>query len=360
MRDMIRIEVQIWKSLRLRIGLFLLPIGAGLLLIATNAMVVPRGHVIDYMPLALRWSHYWSFFDLGFILPIRRLGAEILAIKEVVPNAAVLGALYNLAVADAVTVLLASCVISQCLIWSQDMLKSDPVPQTRSRTRLAIGLVVAALVIIAVCDPAMIDDAAVVTLLNATHITSVAAILPFGTDARIVATFIFITYAVAAATTAIAATTDDRDDRLNNMDVVRFTLIFTSVVMLASVVTGKFRWDAALHMIPSLSDGKPSVEQVAFRIVSDAVMNYWAAILSVGLALLYGIPAILLYRRPTPQEHAALTDAGEKDTTATPARRADWTSWLDTEILGRVLRAVAILSPPLVGALISVVDKTAK
>lgn len=124
------------------------------------------------------------------------------------------------------------------------------------------------------------------------------------------------------------------------MAIVRSTLLATSVVLVGALVASKLRLDTGALMFGA-ANGPAAI---AFQTVANAVMNYWAAVLSIGLAFIYGPPALLLYGRL-----AAMTGG---DTGARPESK-----WLTSENVMRVVRLLAVLAPPIVAAGLEVLPK---
>ncbi len=120
------------------------------------------------------------------------------------------------------------------------------------------------------------------------------------------------------------------------MAIVRSTLLATSVVLVGALVSSKLRLDTGALMFGA-ANGPAAI---AFQTVANAVMNYWAAVLSIGLAFIYGPPALFLYSR------LAATAGASNDS-----------MWLTSENVMRVVRLVAILAPPIVAAGLEILPK---
>lgn len=255
-------------------------------------------------------------------------------IKE---SPAVIAQIYHYAIAASTTLALAAALIWQCLVWQWELRKFTTEGVKRW---LYVLLPIFALgpIVLAYRDAHIIDDEAVVGLFSLVNLDAINPPFLFANDSRILGAAIFTAFLFSAATTALAAAGSpeayqSKAEVDRRMAIVRSALLATSVVLVGALVASKLRLDTGTFML----GGAGSPAAIAFQTVANAVMNYWAAVLSIGLAFIYGPPALFLYSR--------LAATGGNGSGA-----RDESKWLTSENVMRVVRLLAVLAPPIVAA----------
>lgn len=301
-----------------------LPVLAALLPQLWVFLLVPRDDIAEYLPAALSMHNALS--------------------------PAVISRLYIYAIAASCTVVIA--IASLWYSWTT-LKETFSEKDGRLPRHIVVLLVLAFALACAAFYVDVIDDKTVhrlfdqsgVTKIQPTLIFGLMSPLPFNWDGRVLGFFVYLAFSVAAVTCAAAATTAPTHNTpraaksipngpaKRRVEIVRISLFLTTGVLLAAMVTAKLRFDVALATFGDLEAGVHH----SYTMVAAAITSYWSVVLSLALAALYVPPTLALYPPylwETRQDHLP------------------WFSF-NSENLMRVLRLVAIISPPLVAQVIN-------
>jgi hypothetical protein len=298
--------------------LFVMPIVGAVLPLITVDLIVPRTKAIDLLPAIVTTSK---------------------------AGAATMAAFYHVAISAAITIIL--CLVS--IGWSGfrlneilTTLKTQPEKRWfKIAIAVAIVLPVGLLALQFLLPPSLaeklaLDDEVTRLLFDRTIRKDDPKSTAMRYDAPIVGCFVFVAFLLATAT--VAATTASKtqtapakpDDKSGS--VLNTALFLTAGVLVAAMVTAKFRFDVGLSMmgdIPTPTVKNPAYS--AFQVVASAIMAYWAAVLSLCLALIY-VPSATILNGGT----SALADLFT----------------FNRENGVRLLKLAAIVSPPVINKLI--------
>jgi hypothetical protein len=261
-------------------------------------------------------------------------------------------ALYHLAVAATITTI--ACAVS---IWfcgrSITSLLTGFTPAERRWTVFGVAVAIAVPLTLLVLQLTLsgdcstywgnwvgVDDCVAKELFNRTILAKYAPKPYFAVnhDWQFLTCVIFIAYLLAgsgaaAAASRVPATEADRARLLNILNV---TLFLMAAVLVAAVITAKFRFDVGLATLDKMVGDKSNPAFAEYEALASGITTYWAAVGSLWLALIYLPGAYFLHRGdPATGGHDFLLV---------------FTS--NREIGLRFLKIAAIISPAVVGKLI--------
>lgn len=332
------------SNIRYCLFLFALPVLAAMLPQLWVDMLVPRDQIETYL------------YGLG--------NARTAFPPAVIPS------LYHYAIA-------ASCTIVACgasLWYSATTLRSTIARDFERWPPYIIWLIGAALAIALLCVVfnGVVDDKTTKLLFERSGVTtirpSVGLIgwefkppIAFNWDGRILGFSVYLAFTVAALTCAVAATTapaipvapavpalsegavsptPQKGPASERMAIIRISLFLATAVMLAAMITAKLRFDVGLAAMGAPTKGAAAnVPYEIYQSVANAISAYWSVVLSLALAALYVPPAMVL-------NPPYVWEKGEHD------KDINWFS-LNHEGTTKILRLMAILSPPIVNQIIT-------
>jgi hypothetical protein len=284
-----------------------------------------------------------------------------IAITTTTLMAEVGAAFYYVAVSAAITIIICAATIWCCCDWLFKSGLKEATARERGWIWLGITLAVAfpiGLLFFQIlfsdgCSKFAIDDCVTKALFtNTIHkLYPRPQFFAMNQDANFMACLVFMSYLIAVVTNSTAAASAypvkaharDRNKRAVDVseraNILNLVLFLIAGVLVAAMVTAKFRFDVGLATLgPPPTPKAPNAAYQAYQTLASAIMAYWASVLSICLALIY-LPSAYVLNRKT-------TDSSERGLTSFFS--------LNRENGLRLLKAAAIVSPPIINKLIEI------
>jgi hypothetical protein len=265
----------------------------------------------------------------------------------------VVGAMYLVAIASTIT--LVTCAISLvfCVSWlakEGSKIFDNSLRRSVWATAVTIPLVFSML---AYGLNGLVDDAVTRALFDRAGLLTINWPYAFDWDAKALGFLVYTSFAEASLVIAVAtlvSTHPSREPRARDSEqnskkatVIDTILFLTTAVLVAAMITARFRFDVGVAAIGPLSKANThNISFVEYQSVSSSILTYWATVLSLSLACIY-LPGTL---RLTFVQGSVTASKFEKILT------------LNKDNLMRLVRLGAVLSPPIINKLIQTFTAT--